>query len=354
MGQIFKIREVERDEKLGIVKKKISSHQGNFSFESPVVSQRTPKQLGDIQKLMVNEVVRQIDYETVSELDLRGIKPFAHKVRLQFLLGKFNATIFNFKFDSVPEETTIRLLAQTLHSSSESTIILPAVKTAFLQEDKKYSIKKIVDYVRMMQLIIQDIEKIGNRKEFIGTIPLIPPKFVRQIIELYLSEGLKAFVIDANYKDIMLNEGDFRIILSEINKEIPLNETVIFACNLGIPRSQRYEIRSDDFLSIFAYVDILGCNFKPRGGGIPRAKVFSRNSYAYNISTYPEVSRELGRQMNYVSLGEYNKSEQLKETLKVRNLLGIEKMKNYLQTKEAVDPASMRHLESIASKVKIA
>ena len=57
--------------------------------------------------------------------------------------------------------------------------------------------------------------------------------------------------------------------------------------------------------------------------------------------------------MNYVSLRNYNRSEQLNETLKVRNLLGIERMKNYLQTKPAVDQTLVKRLESVAKSVKI-
>jgi hypothetical protein len=359
MGQIFKIRETDRDDRLGVVKKEISSHSGDFAFNSPIVSQKTPKIETDIQKLRINEITRQIDDNVITELETRGTVPFRNSVRREFLTGKFNLTIFNLKFDRVPNDATIRLLAHTLHSSSQSAMMLPAVKTAFLQEEipnRKtpiYSLRKVQDYIKMMELIIQE-NKIGNGKELIGTIPLIPPKFVRPIIELYLSEGIKAFAIDANFKDIILNEGDFRLILSEINKEQPLNEALIFACNVGIPHFERHAIRSDDFLTIFAYIDVLGCAFKPRGGkGIPRAKVFSRDQYAYDVSTYPLVSRALRRAMNYVSLRNYNRSEQLKETLKVRNLLGMTKMKEYLQTKGAVDPTSMKHLESIASNVKI-
>lgn len=360
MGQIFKIRETDRDDTLGIVKKGISSFKVDFSFNSPIVSQKTPKIETNIQQLRINEITRQIDDDVIAELETRGTVPFKNRVKREFLSDKLNLTIFNMRFDTVPNDATIRLIAHTLHSSSQSTMMLPAVKTAFLQEEMPnrvtpvYSLRKVQDYVRMMKLIMQE-NKIGNEKEVIGTIPLIPPKFVRPIIELYLSEGIRVFAIDANFKDIILNEGDFRLILSEINKEQPLNEALILACNVGIPHYEQHAIRSDDFLTIFAYIDVLGCTFKPRGGrGIPRAKVFSRDQYAYDVSTYPLVSRALGRPMNYVSLRNYNRSEQLKETLKVRNLLGVTKMKEYLQSKRAVDSTSMKRLESIANNVKIA
>jgi hypothetical protein len=358
MGQIFKIREVERDDELGVIKKEISDYNGNFSFESPIVSQKNVTQYTSVQSVKVNEITRQIDNNTINELETKGIKPFATTVKSEFLVGKLNATIFNLRFDAVPNDDDLRLLSHALHSSSENTMILPTVKFGLLQENQKYSEKRIQDYIRMMRLIINETEAIGNRKEFIGTIPLIPPKFVRRIIEFYLSEDLRAFVIDVNTKDIILHEGDFRVILSEINKKKPLTETLIFACNLGFKQFEMHELRSDDFLSLFAYVDVLGGNFKTRGGrgmsGIPRAKVFSRDRYSYLVTTYSEASKMLGQKVTYSSLKNYNRAEQLNESLKVRNLLGIEKMKKYLQTKAAVDTTSMKRLESIASKVRIA
>jgi len=360
MGQILKIRELDRDDELGAVKKIISSRNGNFSFETPIVSQRRSTVSNTVQPLRINEIPRQIDDRVVSELEERGITPFAYEVKQERLEDRLNLTIFNFRFDSVPTNKTIRLLAHALHASSKDVMFLPAVKTSFLQEtipNRKtpiYSIKKVHDYLEMMKTIIYE-SKFRNGHELIGTIPLIPPKFVRPIIEFYLSEGIEAFAIDANFKDIILNEGDFRLILSEINIGKPLNETLIFACNVGIPQYEQHAIRSDDFLSIFAYVDVLGLTFKKRGGGVgvPRAKVFSREKYAYDVYSYPDASRVVGRPLNYSSLKYLNRIEQLKETQKVQHLLGDKKIKEYLQTKNAVDHASMKKLESIANNIKV-
>ena len=360
MGQIFRIQEIDRDDELGVVKKGISSYDGAFSFEGPIVSQRVNKYDPDSQKVKVNEVVRHIDDEVVSSIATRGTKPFSYAVGYEWLPDRFNLTIFNLKYSSVPDEETTKIIAHALHSSSQYAIMLPAVKTSLLQEKKVgrktpvLSKKKIESYTAMMKLFMDEIEVFGNRKEIIGTIPLVPFGFVRPIIDLYLSRKIRAFAIDANYKDIMGNIGDFTLILSRINSQIPLDETLIFACNAGIPHFEQNESVSDDFLSVFAYVDVLGCTFKPRGGtGEPRAKVFSRDKYAYNLFRYPEVSRQFGKPMNYISLRNYNRAEQLKETLKVRNLLGVEKMKKYLQTKSAVDQTLVRRLESVAQSVRV-
>ncbi len=361
MGQIFKIRELKRDDDLGIVQKGVSSHNVAFSFESPIVSQRTNRFDPLSRIVKVNEVIRQIDDKVVESIATRGTKPFSDAVKYEFLENKFNATIFNLRYNNIPDEETIKIIAHALHSSSQHTIILPAVKTGLLKGQKLgrktpvFLPQKIRAYVEMMRLIIDETEKFGNGKEIIGTIPLIPFGFVRPILNLYLSRNIRAFAIDANYKDIMGNIGDFTLILSKINDQTPLNKTVIMACNAGIPHFEKNESVSDDFLSLFAYVDIFGCTFKPRHGrgGEPRAKVFSRDKYAYNRFKYPEVSRQFGRKMNYLKLRTYNRTEQLKESQKVQNLIGVEKMKKYLQTKSAVDRTLMKRLESVTKNVKV-
>ncbi|MGA2385723.1 MAG: hypothetical protein ABSG33_04235 [Candidatus Bathyarchaeia archaeon] len=360
MGQILKIRELERDDELGSVKKQISAQNGDFSFETPVVSQRRPKTTEGLNPLKINEVSRPITKKSINELETRGITPFAYEIKREQFTDRLNLTLFNLTFDRVPDERTTRLLANALYSSSKDVMVLPTVRAALLQEiiptrkTPVYSIRKIDDYLKMMRTII-DTNKFRNGKELVGTIPLIPPKFVRPIIDFYIEQEIQAFAIDANFKDIILNEGDFRLILTEINNEKPLNETVIFAFNVGNPQYEQHAIRSDDFLSIFAYVDVLGLTSKPRfGGGSSRAKVFSREDYAYDVyPTYSAASQAIGKNLTYYTLKEHNRLEQLKETYKVRGIIGDEKVKKYLQTKEGVDTVSMKKLESIAHNIRV-
>jgi hypothetical protein len=60
----------------------------------------------------------------------------------------------------------------------------------------------------MIKTIIYE-NKFRNGRELIGKIPLIPPKFVRPIIEFYLPDGVAAFAVDTNFKDIIPNEDNF-------------------------------------------------------------------------------------------------------------------------------------------------
>jgi hypothetical protein len=365
MGQIFRIHEEQRDEDLAVVKKEISATNGSFKFESPVVSSRTNRFDPECDKVKVNEIIRQIDSKVVSSLATKSIKAFADEVKAERIDGKLNATIFNFRFDDIPDDSSLKIIAHALHSSSQNAMILPTVKTSFLQELKpgrkpgvfrlEFTPQKIADYIHMMEMIIGEAQRFGNGIEIVGTIPLIPFGFAEPIINLYLENNIRAFAIDANYKDIMGNLGDFTLMLSKINADgVPLSDAFIYACNAGIPHFDADESVSNDFLSVFAYVDVLGGTFKPRGGGADtKAKVFSRDRYAYNLAPYSEIERQFGRKMNYPAVKRYNRSEQLKESLKVRNLVGVEKMKKYLGTKPAVNKTSIARLESMSKSIKV-
>lgn len=357
MPRKIKVHEMDRDEELGVIRKEITLP--NVVFETPSVSLKNIRRKRYPTTLTVNEVTKRIDQKVINTLEEEGTTPFVRRIRSNFLPDKLNLAIFDLRFDSVPSKSGLITLAQTLHASSDLTIFLPTVKSGLLKIDKRLSMEKIQQHIEMMKFVIEEIGSIGNNKEFIGTIPLIPIKFSRPIIGLYHNKGIKSFAIDAGTKDVLLNEGDFRLILSEINHESPLEEDFIYACNLGFSQFEEEEIRADDFLSLFAYVDVLGGSFKPRGGGLgmrgmkPRPKLFSRDRYSYKITTLPKVSEIVGEEISYSSLKDYNRYEQLKETDEVRFRVGEESMKSHLMKKPAVDRLAIKRLESIASKLEM-
>ena len=358
MGQIFKIQEKGRDEELGLIKKQITCGNSNICFDSPVVSQRANKFDPDIK---VQEIIRPIDNKQLDSLRTRGIKPFSDAAKEEWALDKLNATLFEFRFNDFPSDDNLRLIAHYLHGASDKVVFLPTVKKALLMgarpglKTPSLNLDRIESYNKMMKQIIDETRIPKNGKEIVGMVPFLPSKFAKPIIDFYASEGIRAFAIDCGFNDIMDYEEDFAYLLSTIKKSVvPLEETVIFAFNAGIGSSyEATEVVSDDFLGVFAYVDVLGSTFKQRGGGdsVPKAKVFSRDKYAYDIWRYPDLRPQFGKYVNSATIRNFNKSEQLKETAKVRDLVGVDKIRKYLATKPAVKQDSMKHLESIAQKV---
>jgi hypothetical protein len=344
----LRVREIERDESLGIMKKDLSV-DGFFSFESPSKATKFIKPDSFLEaNSKVNEIVKRIDEGVLDSLEEGASSRMAREIGLNFKKGSLNLVIFNLIVDRVPSKNKISTLAHHLYASSQATIFLPTVRTALFKENNKITEKRVQQYLEMMRVIIEEIKAVGNSKVLIGTVPLLAPKYSRSIVNFYHEYGINAFSVDGNTSDLLTHEADFRSILSSINSKIPLSETFIHACNLGYPQFEQEETRADDFLSIFAYIDILGGTFKMRGmpmGGKPRLKEFSRSHYSYKIlppNKYPPNE-----------LKNINQSEQLKEIYTVQKLIGEERIEKYIQQKSKVDEIAISRLKSIAGKIKV-
>jgi len=355
MPQKIKASGIDRDEKFGIFRKRIQAPTSP-SFETPT---KCLKNIGySPPNFKINEVIKRVTPEMVESIQI-GQYPSPKTITKKFLPNKLNLTIFHLMYDKVPREDECETIVHYLYPASESTLFLPTVRIAMLKEGNKISDKKVDDYVGMMRCMIDVTETTVNTKAFIGTVPLIAPKFSRKIVNLYLDKGITAFAIDGGTRDFLNHVAEFRTILSEISKQNPLEKSFIYACNLGIPRYEENRARADDFLSILAYVDAFGTTFKTRGGrgmwGERRAKQFVKEHLFYNVSNYYEFCREKNLSISraWRFLVEFNQVEQLREASEVRSLVGKEKIQNYLDKKTGIDEIAMKRLGSIAEKVKI-
>jgi len=343
----IKVHEEGRDDEYGTLRKKIDVVK-TPPFETPT---KCIKKLEDPipTSAYINEVTKKINLQTIESFQEGEVLP--RNLRKRFIDNKLNLTIFDLMFNSVPSYEITKALSNYWYVCSENTLVLPTVKSAMLKENNKWSLKRITACVAFFESLI-DIAETINYKPFIGTIPLLPPKFSKPFVKLYLDKGFNAFAIDVGARDLINHVADLRAILLEINPVFPLNEVFIYACNMGIPRFTTDRARADDFLSLFAYIDAFGNIFKSRGGAPrpdlrnikpqpPKAKQFLRTELNYQL---------LHTNQNFTS---YNQREQIKETNFVRELIGIERMQKYLERKKGVDETAFKHLNYVMEKVKI-
>lgn len=357
-------KELFRDKELGVIRKSINL-PGGASFESPSRSLSSP--MTGASQAIINEIPRVVNDTTIDALE-SGTLPLHKEIQAKFVDGAINLTIFDLRLGKFPTVKGVRTLANYLYSSSQRVVLLPSVKSGMLKDPSpdgdpkktgRLSANKLQQYLKMQAQIIDEIETLHNSKPLIGMIPLLPPKFSRPILELYFNKGIESFAIDALNKDILSNEPDLGVILTEINQHKPLSEVLICAFNLGYPQFEKNSTRADDFLSLFAYVDVLGSTFRPKGGPMnhggtrpePRAKLFSRQRYSYQISTYNEASDKLGVKATQNVLKNFNQRAQLIESDAVRELIGKEPIIPYVSSKTAVDKLSLSKLVSIAKGV---
>jgi hypothetical protein len=344
MASKIAIRELGKDDDYGVIKKEISivktstfqtPTKGIKYLDYPLPSTAT-----------INEVTKRISFETLEGVFDGREQPRELKNRWES--GKLNLTIFDLALPSIPNREKTISLSSYWYATSENVLVVPTVRTSFLQKDDTLSESKIENCVKFLDTLI-GITELRNSKAFMGTIPLLPFKFSKPFIKLYLDKGFNSFVIDVGNRDILNHIVDLRSIMTEINDTIPLNKAFFYACNLAIPRFEQSLARADDFLSVFAYIDVIGNTFKPRGGGDddkpkgpPRTKKFVKEDLYYEMS-YDKPTK-------YVT---FNQRELLKEADTVRNLVGVEKMQKYLSTKKAVDVTAIKHLDTMMGKVKI-
>lgn len=368
MVREIRVKELDKDDELGIIKKDIN-FPGSSSILTPTKSFTCPLRswkkydAGKRINLIVNEIRRRLNEETILSLKSRG-SSIINEIKRRFMPKKINLTFFHLRVNNIIDIENLSILSQFIYCSSEYSIILPTVDSSFLKENNILSEKRVMKYIDMIKFIIDSINSIGNSKPFIGMVPLIPPKYSRPLLELYQNEGIKDFVIDAGTADVLgSREFDYRTILDYINRNIiPLNEAFIYASNLGFGRFDKKWTIADDFLSIFAYVDIFGGTFKTRGfrkTRIPypsRAKTFFREEYAYYRSSYREAGDYLGINNLIPSLlRDYNEDQQMLETQILSNLIGEIDMSSHLLTKNLLrtQPIKIRRLQRIADEINI-
>src|SRR5260370_40029488 len=100
MAAYLRVREQDRDDELGIMRKDIQL-AGGFSFESPsrAVARASAETL---TRVMVNEVPKKITDATVMSLETET-STLRRDIESQFIDNALNLVIFDLKFDDVPQ-----------------------------------------------------------------------------------------------------------------------------------------------------------------------------------------------------------------------------------------------------------
>ena len=185
----LKVREIERDENLGTIKKEITLTNG-VSFTSPSRGIKQIKPNIYLQSnTRVKEIVKRIDEKALDSLEEGASARIAKEIKDSYQKDALNLVIFNLIIDKVPDKDKLSTLAHHLYASSENTVFLPTVRPALIKEGTKISAKRISNYQEMMRFIINEIQTVGNSKVIIGTVPLIAPKYSRPIVNFYLEQG---------------------------------------------------------------------------------------------------------------------------------------------------------------------
>jgi len=373
MSSSIRIRERKRDDDLRISQKEIRFPNG-LSFETPTKSFQAPYSARkyDTDKLLrlnINEVSKRFDNDTIEKLVYDNIA-IRKTITRKYVDGAINLFIPHLRLYNKLDNKDIRILSNFIYSVSKSVVVIPTVDFSFFKEwkdenktQKIYSKNNIKKYVDMVKEIMVEINSVGNGKSYMGMIPLMPLPYILNLLSIYQEEGINSFIIDAGTRDILsASLFEYRMILSEINKNvIELHDSFIYAANLGYGLFEKKWTIADDFLSFYAGVDAFGGTFKSRGFQpdpqkpyTPRAKIFSKEEYIYNMSSYKQAEEVLNiKNLNRIKLRSYNENEQINETLNLKQKIGEENMMEYLYHKDRLqeDRLKLDRLRTFASQI---
>lgn len=366
----LKIRALDIADDIGVAKKSISLPGSSITTPTKSIKCINIKNYPKEEK--INEISKRINLKTLENFhEKEGFSnAFCKNVKNNFLPDCFNFVFFYLIASQVPSDDLTTTLAHVIYPASDKVICLPSVQKGMLMsptpsgKSQRLDDKKVSNYLHFQEKII-DAVNLKNSKLIMGMIPILPPKYTKQIIDLYFRKGISNFVIDSGTGNIFNKETNLRSILDSINTHAKednrsLADTYIHAINLGINHFSADEVSADDFLSLFAYIDTFGTKFKTRGKfdvkTEPRYKVFLRERYAYKLlDRIPENDplARMKKERRYTKIIAFNEQQQFAETIKVKEMVGNEKMERYIKSKRAVSEVVYKKLRNIFSKIKI-
>ena len=107
MGQ-FRVKEIERDQNLAIIKKEISI-DNSFSFLSPSKATKPLKVDSFVEgNSSIHEIVKRIDEPLLDALETGASSRIAREIKTGYRRGKLNLVIFNLTFDRIPDKNRLK------------------------------------------------------------------------------------------------------------------------------------------------------------------------------------------------------------------------------------------------------
>ncbi|MFH2111203.1 MAG: hypothetical protein ABIJ47_08100 [Candidatus Bathyarchaeota archaeon] len=375
MSPAFEVVRAEKPEGFPALSKEIKISSSVTAY-TPTKSYRNYKDT-NFNTTQFVEITRNFQMDRLKALfEGKRIK-ILESIPHEIVPSKINFVIFNLDIKNIPDDDIIESFTHTLYKNSVSSYFLPtinmnALKSPIEKINRKgeTTIKnvedenKIIKYMHMLDLMV-DITQVWNKKEIIGTIPLIAPKYVNPIIDVYLKKEIKSFSIDANLKDVFSGQNmtHLKNILFRISKVVPLSESFIYLNNPGIGHFENNYTKADDFLSLIAGIDNISEIFKrrlfrptPPLPGVPkrpsRCKMFQNLDYRYQLfDTYGRASVHFGVDVNRDFIKNYNQEKQLEETIKIRSHIKEGTLYSHIDSKKILDEKMRKQLSELESKL---
>jgi len=186
-----------------------------------------------------------------------------------------------------PTENEIETITSVSHPFSD---IIPLPILSFLNK-RKIAENEFQQYKNFLSSSIGSIEQINN-KPIMGIVPFLPLRFIPELIEFYISNGINAFCIDLDGSNPISALSRIRRTLIAIKKNKPLEDCYIHGFNVGIGRPNK-------ITEVVPAKDILGLGVGLGSIGDKYKKFKPSRQFIEYIKTNPEHKFRLFNKADY-------------------------------------------------------
>lgn len=253
----------------------------------------------------INEIYFEVDPESLRK-GRKQHKPYFKKRIGQSLKktedGEINVLFPQFRSTEKFSKDNLLYLADTVYSTSDFVTVplMSDLLKAIREEDNSGTSSRFFrTYLANVQNFIEAVQQI-NGKPIMGTIPALPWDFTNQLVNFYIDNGVKAFCLDFNGRQITA-ETQLSDMVTPLMRQIATEDmeedVFLYALNVHKGRSTQDNITpARDFFSHGFGFDILGDKhvspdlpphiYEKMQNEEPEFYLFDRDNYVYNSLTY--------------------------------------------------------------------
>lgn len=330
----------------------------------------------------VNEIWRTVKVDAIPRLmtDTEADRGFLSKVRTAFNKGQArgDVNVLFLALDSPRiDHNALEYLADTAYSYSDM-VAVPLIQDIHKNVREGLRDPLFRAYVDTVQTFIEVVEQ-RNSKPLVGTIPPFPWLLNKEVSDLYVNLGVRAFCVDFGGRTPTAYEArNLRPFLRRLKEEELEDECILYAINANTGRAVAGfppgVAPAKDVLSYGFGFDVLGQKhiglkgpqemFNRLQSQGPTARLFNKDTYAYQRVPLDDVDRifpadtlvprdaikNLGRSPTIQAI--VNMEQHGFEALRLRRVIRDAEVLGYLDTKSALQNRDKKQIREARAEVQ--
>jgi|GEM_PF-3721676 len=355
---------------------------GSKKIESPIksvsVQKMTKKDVISKPSRTINELYFKVGPNKLKESKVSFDSNIEKNLKTSvedFNNENINVVFAEWNTDRPFSESELKYLADIIYSTSDilTTPLMPKILKSIKDDDVGLESKFFDYYKDNLREFIKTFRQIDGRP-VMGTIPALPWAFTKQIIDIYLEKGVRAFCFNFNGRTVIAENQLVNMVtplMRRIGEEDLVEDVFFYVLNAHRGRSPtgKEYIPAKDFMSFGFGFDVLGDKhvglklppnvIKKLDSEEDTFKLFHRDQYVYrdyefndelkrNIpsETGLDKDRIVNRPQDRYRLSRLLNTEQkLKETKILASTIEENRVVDYVNEKKGVTPKNIKNMQ---------